>query len=329
MLADGPRCTTCYRTHPDNHRPCIQCVRRPHDARPFLAWAIRNRHCPKIEIAARPQPMAGEVVHADHRWALARRLLHDTSLDPVDRFAGLLLLLYAQPAGRTVTLTTNRIVQRIADRQVQLLLGRSPIDLPPRLAELAVTLVVDRRPGRAALGRAGDHAWLFPAPTPPRTCPATTSTPASKPSGSIRRPRATPPCLTSPPSCPPPCSAPCSASASPPPPPGPTTPASARAMPPNRPDASAVTDAAGSAGRPRIPSSNHKTRIALGRAARRSPPSCRPLLISERCRVWVKPAGSWSLVQSLRSRWSRRSCSSVPPGPRSSWERPVSVQPWR
>jgi hypothetical protein len=35
------------------------------------------------------------------------------------------------------------------------------------------------------------------------------------------------------------------------------------------------------------------------------------------------------LVQSLRSRWSRRSCSSVPPGPRSSWERPVSVQPWR
>jgi hypothetical protein len=53
------------------------------------------------------------------------------------------------------------------------------------------------------------------------------------------------------------------------------------------------------------------------------------LLISERCRVWAKPAGSWLLVQSLRSRWSRRSCSSVPPGPRSSWERPVSVQPWR
>jgi hypothetical protein len=35
---------------------------------------------------------------------------------PVDRFAGLRLRLYAQPAGRTVTLTTNRITQRILDR---------------------------------------------------------------------------------------------------------------------------------------------------------------------------------------------------------------------
>ena len=39
--------------------------------------------------------------------------------------------------------------------------------------------------------------------------------------------------------------------------------------------------------------------------------------------------GSWLLVQSLRSRWSRRSCSSVPPGSCSTWVRPVSVQPWR
>jgi hypothetical protein len=32
---------------------------------------------------------------------------------------------------------------------------------------------------------------------------------------------------------------------------------------------------------------------------------------------------------SVRLRTSRRSCSAVPPGPRSTWVRPLSVQPWR
>jgi len=120
-----------------------------------------------------------------------------------------------------------------ADGQVQLLLGRSPIDLPPRLAELAVTLVVDRRHGRAALGQAADHAWLFPGSRPGTHLSSRHSTSASSPSASMRGPRATPPCSISPPSCPPRCSAACSALASPPPPPGPTTPATAPATPPN------------------------------------------------------------------------------------------------
>jgi len=37
------------------------------------------------------------VIDTEARWEQARRLLHDESLKPEDRAAGLILLLYAQP----------------------------------------------------------------------------------------------------------------------------------------------------------------------------------------------------------------------------------------
>jgi hypothetical protein len=42
---------------------------------------------------------------ADHRWIIARDLLHGPGHDAVDRVAGCLVLLYAQPLTRIAVLT--------------------------------------------------------------------------------------------------------------------------------------------------------------------------------------------------------------------------------
>jgi hypothetical protein len=56
----------------------------------------------------------------------------------------------------TATLTPDR---------AQLALGTMPLDLPAPLDELARQLL-DRRHGHAAVGRTGDHPWLFPGGAP-------------------------------------------------------------------------------------------------------------------------------------------------------------------
>ncbi|WP_067509321.1 hypothetical protein [Nocardia puris] len=132
-------------------------------ARDFVSWATERHHCRRgLVVAAHPRPQPPSGISDDHRWHLVRSLLHDTTIDRCDRFAGLLLLLFAQPAGRVVRLRTDAISQRIDGRHVCLALGSEPIELPPPLDELALDLVVNRYRGRAALARVTDHDWLFP-----------------------------------------------------------------------------------------------------------------------------------------------------------------------
>ncbi|MEU5852211.1 hypothetical protein [Saccharopolyspora shandongensis] len=99
-----------------------------------------------------------KTIPADERWALLRRLLHDDQLDPVIRFSGLLVLLFAQPASRIVRLTTDQIIT--TKDKTQILIGRKPLDLPPPLDDLAQQLV-ERRRGHALLGHTDDHQWLI------------------------------------------------------------------------------------------------------------------------------------------------------------------------
>jgi hypothetical protein len=64
--------------------------------RPFLVWAQRHRLLPGELILPRSykgKPSAP--VDAEQRWSIARRLTTDESLDPVDRVAGALIVLYA------------------------------------------------------------------------------------------------------------------------------------------------------------------------------------------------------------------------------------------
>jgi hypothetical protein len=69
---------------------------------------------------------------------LVRRLLHDDTLDPADRVAGLLILLFAQPLARIARLTVDQIVDH--DGHVSLLPGTSPVQLPPPVDELVLTM---------------------------------------------------------------------------------------------------------------------------------------------------------------------------------------------
>jgi hypothetical protein len=69
--------------------------------RSFLSWAESRRLITGIQL---PKHQTRQPLHfADdaHRWNLARTLLHDDSAATIsDCFAGLLVLLYAQPVAR-------------------------------------------------------------------------------------------------------------------------------------------------------------------------------------------------------------------------------------
>ena len=100
-----------------------------HDhARSFLTWAVRNRHAAHGRLESRPKQLLAVSIEADHRWTLVRRLLHDEALDPVDRLAGLLVLLFAQPLARIARLTVDQVVDDEGHAALQL--GAKPVRLP-------------------------------------------------------------------------------------------------------------------------------------------------------------------------------------------------------
>ncbi|HEY0695824.1 MAG TPA: hypothetical protein VGD71_43155 [Kribbella sp.] len=69
-----------------------------YEAATFIRWAHANK---LTTTYPQTQRWRGPVsaLNDDHRWAIARQLLHDTTIDTEDRLAGLLLLLYAQRPG--------------------------------------------------------------------------------------------------------------------------------------------------------------------------------------------------------------------------------------
>ena len=78
-----------------------------------------------------------------HRWNTARRLLHDDTLKPDDRLAGLLVLLYAQTPAAICRMTIVDIETEVDP--VRLHLGSSPIHLPEPVADLARLVTANRR----------------------------------------------------------------------------------------------------------------------------------------------------------------------------------------
>jgi hypothetical protein len=135
-------------------------------ARNFLAWAVRHSAAQDVVIPSRQPSYKRRVFpETDHRWKISRRLLHDDQLDDVDRVAGLLLLLFAQPLSQIARLTTSHVTH--TDSGVQLNLGSAPLDVPYPLDKLLLCLVRNRR-GHAVLGRTDDNPWLFPGGAPGR-----------------------------------------------------------------------------------------------------------------------------------------------------------------
>jgi hypothetical protein len=116
--------------------------------RPFLAWTQRRKHLPAA--LTLPPTYKGKPVvplDAEQRWSIARRLVEDDTLDPADRVAGALVVLYAQPIARIITLTTADVVD--TDGQVQLRLGPDALDLPEPFATLIRLLPRRRRESSA------------------------------------------------------------------------------------------------------------------------------------------------------------------------------------
>jgi hypothetical protein len=135
-----------------------------YEAATFIRWA----HANKLTTAyLHTRRWRGPVnpLDDDHRWATARQLLHDTTIDIEDRLAGLLLLLYAQGPSAIALLTTDQIT--ITSDGVSISFGRTPIRLPHPVDELARTVVTTGK-GHATIGATTPSRWLFPGGQPGR-----------------------------------------------------------------------------------------------------------------------------------------------------------------
>ncbi|HVB43972.1 MAG TPA: hypothetical protein VNF47_14890 [Streptosporangiaceae bacterium] len=130
----------------------------------FIRWA-RKQKLTRLDFPATRWGGPSRVIDTEARWAQARRLLHDGSLDPEDRVAGLLVLLYAQWPSVISRLTPGHV--QADGEQVRLRLGREPVTLPEPLAGLVRELLASRR-GHAAIGDRGTPTWLFPGGQPGR-----------------------------------------------------------------------------------------------------------------------------------------------------------------
>ena len=130
----------------------------------FVRWARRQK-LTSLDLAAVRWDGPTGLIDTEARWQQARRLLHDDTLKPEDRVAGLLVLLYAQRAATLSRLTLEHV--QTCGQQVRTRLGREPVLLPEPIAALMLVLIATRR-GHAALGDQGTSPWLFPGGQPGR-----------------------------------------------------------------------------------------------------------------------------------------------------------------
>jgi hypothetical protein len=130
----------------------------------FIRWAHNNK---LTSVRARAHRWTGPTQSLDeqHRWTMARRLLHDTNLKPEDRLAGLLVLLYAQNPASISRMVVTNIDTTTAP--VSLHLGRAPIHLPEPVAAIARSVVANRK-GHATTGALSPSPWLLPGGQPGR-----------------------------------------------------------------------------------------------------------------------------------------------------------------
>jgi hypothetical protein len=133
-------------------------------ARNFLTWASSRGCAPRLDIPA-PARATGAAISQDQRWTHAARLLHDDALDPTDRVAGCLLLLYGQPLSRIAAMTTSQVTR--SGQEMLIRPGRHDVPVPGPLASAITQLISDGRSHRG-VGSPQQTAWLFPGHPPGR-----------------------------------------------------------------------------------------------------------------------------------------------------------------
>jgi len=134
------------------------------DVRDFLTWAAERKHCPPLDVAG-PARATGTATEPDQRWAIVARLLHDDTLQPTDRVAGCLLLLYGQQLSRIAAMTIDQVIDR--DGTIVIRFGHDDVAIPEPLAAAVTELI---RVGRTYVGVGSPTVthWLFPGLLPGR-----------------------------------------------------------------------------------------------------------------------------------------------------------------
>jgi hypothetical protein len=130
----------------------------------LIRWAHAARLTSCYLPAAARWTGPAAVLDGEDRWDIARRLLHDDTLKPGDRLAGLLVLLYAQGITAISRMTADQ-VHAGDDGTVRLQLGQVPVQLPEPAASIALAAAGNRK-GHATIGAAGPSPWLFPGGQP-------------------------------------------------------------------------------------------------------------------------------------------------------------------
>ena len=125
----------------------------------FVRWAVQHRHASELTFGTHRWQGPSGPLDTEKRWADARRLLHDTTLKPSDRVAGLLLVLYPQRTATISQLTTDHV--HLDSDHVEIMLGTAPVVLPEPLADPVRELVAARR-GHAAIGAPGRRPLAVP-----------------------------------------------------------------------------------------------------------------------------------------------------------------------
>lgn len=126
-------------------------------AQVFLRWTATTGHGPAYTpppTARQPAPRLGPA----QRKSLTQRMLTDNSIDLRTRVAACLLLLFAQPVSRLVTLTIDDLL--LEDGGLYLQLGNPATPVPPAVGRLVLELLSDRGNMNTAVNPASD--WLFP-----------------------------------------------------------------------------------------------------------------------------------------------------------------------
>ncbi len=123
----------------------------------FLRWAMANKLLPRLAVphqdTANPAPISQK-----QRLDLLRRLLTDEEPELLTRVAAIVMLLYAQPLTRILSLTLDDVIQK--DGQVAIRLGDPPAPVPEPFASLLLRHMGQRL--NLATATNADARWLFP-----------------------------------------------------------------------------------------------------------------------------------------------------------------------
>ena len=104
------------------------------NVRDFLTWAARRGHCPPLDVPRPAAPRRDRDQPATSAGNWRPGCCTTAPLDPVDRAAGCLVLLYGQHASRIAALTTSKVTSHGNDEDVTIQLGQHDIPVPPRSA---------------------------------------------------------------------------------------------------------------------------------------------------------------------------------------------------